>query len=207
GDEGTVQVGIDGSAHRVLDKHDTANYKNAMARLSRYSLDDLANETGLSPRTIRHYIAQDLLPGPESLGRNAWYSEDHLDRLKCIQILKDRTGAALADLRPVINSLPEEQIRDIAAGREQGMAVPVGSSLPMPCRISEAYGPASSTTRPGWPRWCARSSESPVAASRAARRTIGGPRSRSRRTSRSAPGDWMNRTSASSNDWPIFFDT
>src|SRR5690606_33936757 len=47
-------------------------------------------------------------------------------RLKCIQILKDRTGAALADLRPVINTLPEEQIRDIAAGREQVMAVPVG---------------------------------------------------------------------------------
>jgi len=104
-----------------------AKYKGAMDRLSRYSLEDLANETGLSPRTIRHYIAQGLLPGPESLGRNAWYSEDHLDRLKCIQILKDRTGAALADLRPIINSLPEEQIRDIAAGREQVMSVPVGS--------------------------------------------------------------------------------
>lgn len=113
-----------------------------MARLSRYTLDDLANETGLSPRTIRHYIAQDLLPGPESLGRNAWYSEDHLDRLKCIQILKDRTGAALADLRPVINSLPEEQIRDIAAGREQVMAVPVGSAS------HPGQGPASERPMP-----------------------------------------------------------
>lgn len=101
-----------------------------MATLSRYTLEDLSGETGLSTRTIRHYIGLGLLPGPEALGRNAWYSEEHLDRLKCIQVLRDATGSSLSDLRPVLNSLTGTQIRDIAAGREQVMALPVGVASP-----------------------------------------------------------------------------
>lgn len=116
-----------------------------MDELSRYSLDDLAKETGLSPRTIRHYIAQDLLPGAEALGRNAWYSEDHLHRLKCIQVLRNLTGMALADLRPLLNSLTEEQVRDIATGREKVMALPVGQS---PSTRGTTYT-GTHTRRPG----------------------------------------------------------
>ena len=101
-----------------------------MTKLSRYSLEDLAKAAELSPRTVRYYIAQDLLPGPESLGRKAWYSEAHLHRLKCIKAVQKATGLPLSDVRPVVNQLTEEQIRDIATGRERVMALPVGASEP-----------------------------------------------------------------------------
>ena len=95
---------------------------------SKYSLDDLAELTGLTTRSIRHYIQQGLLSGAESRGRNAWYTEEHLNRLRCLQILRDRSGLSLSELRPVINALSEEQIRSIAAGEEEVMALPIGQA-------------------------------------------------------------------------------
>ena len=53
-----------------------------------YTLDELADITGVKPRTIRHYIQQDLLLGPASLGRNATYREYHRKRLDVIKTLR-----------------------------------------------------------------------------------------------------------------------
>ena len=46
----------------------------------KYSLEELAKRVGIQPRTIRSYINQGLLRGPDSLGRNARYSEYHRKR-------------------------------------------------------------------------------------------------------------------------------
>ncbi|MFT5133897.1 MAG: DNA-binding transcriptional MerR regulator [Gammaproteobacteria bacterium] len=113
---------------KSLDECDILNYNSDMSKLSRYSLEDLVSATDLSARTIRNYIAMDLLPGPEALGRNAWYSDLHLNRLKCLQRLRSTTGLPLSDLGPVLNMLSDEQIIDIASGREQITAIPVGQN-------------------------------------------------------------------------------
>ncbi len=63
-----------------------------------YSLKELAELTGIESRTIRSYIAKGLLQGPSTRGRNASYSESHLERLHEIQALKNR-GMPLEEIR------------------------------------------------------------------------------------------------------------
>lgn len=63
-----------------------------------WSLAELAAETGVSPRTIRYYIARGLLDGPIVAGRGAAYTEGHLARLKKIRELQAR-GLMLAEIR------------------------------------------------------------------------------------------------------------
>jgi DNA-binding transcriptional MerR regulator len=101
-----------------------------MANTTIHSLEDLGKLTGLSPRTIRNYIQKGLLPGAVTRGRNASYTDVHLDRLQCIKIIRDKSGLPLDDLRMVIQSLSEEQIRLIGTGKEEVMALPIGQQFP-----------------------------------------------------------------------------
>jgi len=63
----------------------------------KWTLAELAEETGLSPRTIRYYISRGLLAGPEVAGRSASYGAGHLARLRAIQELQ-AGGAMLAEI-------------------------------------------------------------------------------------------------------------
>jgi DNA-binding transcriptional MerR regulator len=66
-----------------------------------WSLADLAEDTGLSPRTIRFYISRGLLNGPAVAGRGAVYNSEHLARLRTIQELQSR-GAMLAEISRIL---------------------------------------------------------------------------------------------------------
>lgn len=55
----------------------------------RYSLQELADAAGVSPRTVRYYIAEGLLPPPEPAGHKTSYSANHLNRLELIGLLKE----------------------------------------------------------------------------------------------------------------------
>jgi DNA-binding transcriptional MerR regulator len=54
------------------------------------SLAELAGKSGLPGRTIRFYIARNLLPGPLKAGRDAAYGTEHLERLKTIAQLQGK---------------------------------------------------------------------------------------------------------------------
>ena len=54
----------------------------------RYTLAGLAAASGISPRTIRYYTAEGLLPPPGERGRYAIYTAGHLRRLQSIGRLK-----------------------------------------------------------------------------------------------------------------------
>jgi DNA-binding transcriptional MerR regulator len=62
-----------------------------------WSLIELSEETGLSPRTIRYYISRGLLAGPVVAGRGAVYSRDHIARLRMIRESQSQ-GAMLSDI-------------------------------------------------------------------------------------------------------------
>lgn len=62
-----------------------------------YSLMELSDKTGISPRNIRYYISRDLVDGPVQAGRNAIYTEDHLRRLLEIKEKKDQ-GLSLYEI-------------------------------------------------------------------------------------------------------------
>jgi DNA-binding transcriptional MerR regulator len=62
------------------------------------TLAELADASGIPPRTVRFYIARGLLEGPEVAGRGATYGPGHLERLQKIRRLQQRglTLAAIA---------------------------------------------------------------------------------------------------------------
>ena len=65
----------------------------------RYSMSDLEEATGISARTIRYYVTQQLLKPAQGRGPAAAYFKDHLLRLRMIEELK-------------AERLPLEEIRD-----------------------------------------------------------------------------------------------
>ena len=62
-----------------------------------WSLAEMAEEVGLSARTVRFYIGRGLLPGPDKAGRGASYGPAHLARLREIQHLQSN-GLTLAEI-------------------------------------------------------------------------------------------------------------
>jgi DNA-binding transcriptional MerR regulator len=76
---------------------------------SRYSLAELARVTGVTPRTVRFYIAQGLLPGANETGPGATYDERHLARLRLIRRLQAQ-HLPLAEIRTRLAELGDDEI-------------------------------------------------------------------------------------------------
>jgi DNA-binding transcriptional MerR regulator len=91
-----------------------------------YSLADLARLAGVTPRTVRYYVAQGLLPSPEQAGPSTRYGEGHLARLRLIRRLQ-RDHLPLAEIRTRLEGLDDQQILD-AAGAED-VVEPAGDAL------------------------------------------------------------------------------
>ena len=76
----------------------------------KWTLKTLCTEAGVSPRTVRYYIQQGLLPPPERAGPGATYTTDHKVRLELIRRLKDQ-HLPLAEIRSRIVGLTEEAVQ------------------------------------------------------------------------------------------------
>ncbi len=66
-------------------------------------LTELADRAGVSVRTVRYYIQQGLLSGPEARGPGAHYTDEHLDRILLIKRLQ-KEHLPLAEIRRAIES-------------------------------------------------------------------------------------------------------
>ncbi len=73
----------------------------------RYALDELATLAGVTPRTVRFYIAQGLLSRPEGSKRGAFYQRRHLEQLLLIRRWTD-AGLSLDRVRELIAGAPED---------------------------------------------------------------------------------------------------
>ena len=78
-----------------------------------YTLADLANLAGVTPRTIRYYVAQGLLPGVGASGPGAKYDDTHLARLRLIKRLQAE-HQPLAEIRRRLETLDDAAIAAIA---------------------------------------------------------------------------------------------
>ncbi|MFE9096566.1 MerR family transcriptional regulator [Streptomyces sp. NPDC007264] len=63
-------------------------------------MEELAEEAGITVRTLRFYRERKLIQAPRREGRIAWYDETHLARLRTISALLERghTLSGIADL-------------------------------------------------------------------------------------------------------------
>ena len=94
-----------------------------------YTLEELAQLLRINPRTIRSYIQQGLLRGPDSMGRNARYSDYHVKRLQTIRQLKDDHNLPLSEIRRLVTmAAPDEDIQirlvPVRAAEEEIMQSP-----------------------------------------------------------------------------------
>lgn len=76
-----------------------------------YRIDEIADATGISVRTLRYYQHLRLIPPPRRDGRIGWYSEAHKERLAVIAQLVDQ-GHALAGIRALLSAW--DNGRDVA---------------------------------------------------------------------------------------------
>src|SRR4051812_16055901 len=101
---------------------------------SGHTLDELARQAGIEPRTIRSWIDQGLLAGPSRRGRGARYAADQLERLLAIKALRDLYGMSLAAARQELLTADAAKLRGYAAQASSSgntvaaSAAPSGSS-------------------------------------------------------------------------------
>ncbi|HVH25006.1 MAG TPA: MerR family transcriptional regulator [Pseudonocardia sp.] len=69
------------------------------------TIDQLAQRTGISVRTIRFYAQRGLLPPPQLRGRTGLYGEDHVARLELVSELS-ALGFSLAAIEEHLRRLP-----------------------------------------------------------------------------------------------------
>lgn len=86
----------------------------------RYSIGELADLTGVGPRTIRFYITEGLLQPAHGRGPSATYDRGHLLRL---QAIKNRRGEG-APLALIKEELAQQSDEEIAAELEVRTAPP-----------------------------------------------------------------------------------
>lgn len=75
-----------------------------------WDLNELADAAGVTPRTVRYYVQQGLLPAPAGRGPGAHYERDHLDRLRLIKRLQ-RQHFPLAEIRRRLEALDDDGVR------------------------------------------------------------------------------------------------
>lgn len=78
------------------------------------SLSDLAELSGIEPRTIRSWVAQGLLPAPITRGPTARYPAGTTETLLAIRTMRDTLGMTLADIRRELLIASPEQVADYA---------------------------------------------------------------------------------------------
>jgi DNA-binding transcriptional MerR regulator len=113
------------------------------------SLAELAEASGLQPRTIRSWVAQGLLARPLSRGPNARYPADTLERLLAIRAMRERLGMPLSAVRQELLVTTAETLR-AHAGPAAELA-PEASSAPPPDPASALEYLSSLRARTGAP--------------------------------------------------------
>jgi DNA-binding transcriptional MerR regulator len=78
-----------------------------------YSLHHLADLAEVTPRTVRYYISQGLLPSPSQVGPGARYGDRHLDRIRLIKLLQ-REHLPLAEIRARLAKMDDQQVAELA---------------------------------------------------------------------------------------------
>ena len=108
-----------------------------------YTIESLAKLVGLQRRTIRNYITQGLLRGPDSLGRNARYTDYHLKRLKLIKQMKLVLNLSLSEIRRLLNTVGANEDLTFGDIKLAAGSMPHDETETESSEMSEAMAPMS----------------------------------------------------------------
>ena len=110
-----------------------------------YRVEELAEAAGIPVRTLRFYRERRLLPPPRREGRIAWYSEEHLARLRTIAALLER-GHTLGGIADLIAAWEQGRTLDGVAerlGLEGALMGPWSEETPVrltPQQLADYFG-------------------------------------------------------------------
>jgi DNA-binding transcriptional MerR regulator len=88
----------------------------------------LAEASGVSAATIKHYLREGLLPAPVKTSRNmAWYSPEYVDRIKLIKRLQEERYLPLDVIKRILENEPDQvearlELGDTLLARSQAIA-------------------------------------------------------------------------------------
>lgn len=97
-------------------------------------MGELAEASGVSAATIKHYLREGLLPEPVKTSRNmAWYSPDFVDRIKLIKRLQEERYLPLDVIKRILENEPDQvearlQLGDTLLARSTQIATGRGIS-------------------------------------------------------------------------------
>jgi DNA-binding transcriptional MerR regulator len=74
-----------------------------------FTMHELVAQTGVSVRTLRHWIRQKVVPKPIGRGRGARYDDRHLIRARAVAHLR-KSGVSIARIRAQIGSRTDEEL-------------------------------------------------------------------------------------------------
>jgi DNA-binding transcriptional MerR regulator len=77
-----------------------------------YSILDLAKLADVTPRTVRYYVAQGLLPAPDPQGPRTTYTDEHLQRLLAIKQMQ-AAHLPLAEIRTRLEKLGARDVSEL----------------------------------------------------------------------------------------------
>ena len=126
---------------------------SVMGDEARYGIEEFAALGGVTRRTVRYYVQQDLLPAPLGVGRGRHYGPQHLAQLQAVKALQEQ-GLSLDEVRQELErgtgrgraakaaSLPEPSVARTAWTRLEivpGVEIHVSGQrrLPPPGRLRE----------------------------------------------------------------------
>ena len=104
---------FDGASVRCIDSGTFQWQYPLVTHEPRHSLTKLADLAGVTPRTVRYYLAQGLLPAVGQTGPGSKYDDGHLARLRLIKRLQAE-HLPLAEIRRQLDGLADEQILELA---------------------------------------------------------------------------------------------
>src|SRR5579863_7324577 len=90
-----------------------------------FTIGEIAERADVTPRTVRYYVAEGLLPPPGGAGQQRVYSYEHLLRLQAIKRLKAEY-LPLNEIRERLAGLTLAGLEDLAA---QEMPAPRSRAL------------------------------------------------------------------------------
>ncbi len=103
-----------------------------------YRMKDLCEATGLPRQAIHFYIQQGLLPAGRKTGRNmAWYTEEHIDRLRLIKKLQHERFLPLKAIKALFDG--ED---DVFSPRQHAFLAGVKERLTESLKTSEDRRPS-----------------------------------------------------------------
>mgnify|MGYP001815140397 CR=1 FL=1 len=94
-----------------------------------YTLAELADQTGLTERTVRYYIEKVLPPNhKQGRGKLARYGQDTLNCIRFILLARERHGIKPGQAKGVLADVPQETIDRVVRGEEELAVMTVPSA-------------------------------------------------------------------------------